>query len=169
MTVLSEVANLMNERPFGVLSGSDSVLSVLTPNSLLLGRSTAANPGGYEESVSLYARLTLVENVVQQFWDQWSLLYAPTLLKHSKWKGNKRCLKVGDIVLVMDNISISYKGKYRLARVAEVYPGSDGVVRRVKLAFKSFRVGDQVRVYKGLPDTFIVRAVQRLILIDQTV
>ncbi len=35
-------ANLFNERPIGTLPSSDSDLNVLTPNSLLLGRSRAA-------------------------------------------------------------------------------------------------------------------------------
>ena len=64
MTVFSEVANLVNERPIGILSSQDSVLSVLTPNTLLLGRSTAANPGGYADGASLHARLALVESII---------------------------------------------------------------------------------------------------------
>ena len=165
LTVLAEVANLVNERPIGTMSGSDSVLSVLTPNSLLLGRSTAANPGGYAEYGSVYTRFALLESIVKQFWEQWTQLYAPTLLKHTKWKDEHRCLKVGDVVLVMDNINIAFKGKYRLARVVEIFPGADGVVRKVRLALKSFRVGDKVHEYHGQPDTNIERSVQRLVLL----
>ena len=165
LTIFTEAANLVNERPIGTLSGSDSVLSVLTPNSLLLGRSTAANPGGYRENGSVHGRLVLLENIVQQFWQQWTQLYAPTLLRHTKWKEEHRCLKVGDVVLVMDNINISFKGKYRLARVVEIFPGPDGIVRKVKLAFKNFKVGEKMHEYQGQPDTNIERSVQRLILL----
>ena len=165
MTVFSEVANLVNERPIGTLSSQDSMLSVLTPNSLLLGRSTAANPGGYADDASLHARLALVENIIQQFWEQWTQLYAPTLLKHNKWKEGHRNLKVGDIVLVMDNAGSAFRGKYRLARVIEAFPGDDGVVRKVKLALKTFKVGDKVNEYKGQPDTNLERSVQRLVLL----
>ena len=165
LTILGEVANLVNERPIGIMSGSDSVLSVLTPNSLLLGRSTAANPGGYGGCGTLYARHTLVENIVQQFWEQWTQLYAPTLLKHTKWKDEYRNLQVGDVVLVMDNINTSFRGKYRLARVKETYPGDDGIVRKVKLALKNFKVGEKMHEYQGQPDSNIERSVQRLVLL----
>ena len=46
LTVCAEAANLLNERPIGALPSADSELNVLTPNSLLLGRSTAKNPSG---------------------------------------------------------------------------------------------------------------------------
>ena len=160
---LTEAANPVNERRIGTLSGSVSVLSVLTPNSLLLGRSTAVNPGGYGEYRSV--SLDLHENIAQQSWEQWTQLYAPTLLRHAKWKEGQRCLKVGDVVLVRDNVNISFKGKYRLTHVVEIFPGADGVVRKVRLALKGFKVGDTIHEYKGPPDINIERSVQRLILL----
>ncbi|CAB4011964.1 RNA-directed DNA polymerase from transposon X-element [Paramuricea clavata] len=48
MTVCSEATNLLNERPIGTLPSADSELNILTPNSLLLGRATAKNPGGWQ-------------------------------------------------------------------------------------------------------------------------
>ena len=41
----------------------------------------------------------------------------------------ERQLKVGDLVLMVDYEMP--KGKWKLARVEEVYPGKDGVVRNV--------------------------------------
>ena len=37
LTVCNEVSNLMNEPPIGVKPSEDSIINVLTPNSLLLG------------------------------------------------------------------------------------------------------------------------------------
>ena len=44
-------------------------------------------------------------------------------------------------------------------------PSSDGHVRRVRIAYKNYRVGEQLREYKGTRDTEVERAVQRLALL----
>ena len=40
LTMCTEVANILNERPLGTLSGADSEVNILTPNCLLIGRAT---------------------------------------------------------------------------------------------------------------------------------
>ena len=167
LTALTNIANTLNERPIGYFPGTDSTLSILTPNSLLLGRSFAANPGGYDiESQSLYSRLALIKGVQSQFWKQWTQLYAPTLVSQSKWKASTPNLKLGDVVLILEDALSLSKGHYRLARVVEATPGLDGNVRKVKVAYKNFRVGEKIMEYSGTPDTIVERAVQRLVLID---
>ena len=163
-TVFSSIANGLNERPIGILPSVDSIVSVLTPNSLLLGRSTADNPGGYEPTTSLLSRLSLVKSVEEQFWSQWTQLYAPTLVYQTKWKHPQRDLQVDDVVLVLDP-NPSYKGKFKLARVVDVHPGKDGKVRKVTLGYKNYRVGEKVYQYSGVQDTLIERSVQRLVLL----
>lgn len=58
-----------------------------------------------------------------------------SLIRRTKQKTEKRQFKVADIVLVVD--SKVARGKWNLARIVEVYPGRDGVVRDVKLKTKS--------------------------------
>ena len=102
LTVFTQAADLLNERPLGVLPGFDSPLTVLTPNSLLLGRSTSRNPGGYSSThTSLRSRLALVQGIVDQFWTHWTTLYAPTLIRQSKWLLERRPLQI-DVVIVTD-------------------------------------------------------------------
>ena len=50
LTMCTEVANLVNERPLGLLPSEDLPISVLTPNCLLLGRPLAEQPGALVES-----------------------------------------------------------------------------------------------------------------------
>ena len=163
LTVFTEAANLLNERPLGVMPGPDAPINILTPNSLLLGRSSAINPGGYESKPSLRSRLTLVEDIVRQFWSQWTNLYAPTLIQQSKWLHEKQALQVGDVVLVADKGV--FKGEYRLARVSEILPSADGLVRRVKVCYKNYKVGETIHEYAGAPDTVVERSVQTLSLL----
>ena len=81
--VLYDVANTVNERPIGVTS-VDSDLSILTPNSLLLGRSTAKNPGGWQPTSDIMARFHLVQQISNAFWSQWLTSVAPGLITDAR-------------------------------------------------------------------------------------
>jgi hypothetical protein len=160
MTVCSQAASYMNERPLGVMSDTEEGISILTPNCLLLGRPYGNWGGNLCHNSGHKSRLQLVETICQRFWDRWVELYAPTLVKQSKWHKSSIDLKPGDVVVVSDSNSL--RGQYYIARVKEVYPGPDGKVRRVSLAYKNFKVNEKVYEYKGSPDTTIVRSVHRL-------
>ncbi|CAB4034849.1 RNA-directed DNA polymerase from transposon X-element [Paramuricea clavata] len=85
MTVCSEATNHLNERPIGTLRSADSELNILTPNSLLLGRATAKNPGGWQpNSNNPGTRYHAVQNVKDEFWKKWTELYAPALVIRRK-------------------------------------------------------------------------------------
>ena len=163
LTALTEAANLLNERPIGIMPSPDNSLNILTPNNLLLGRSTAMNPGGIDASVSLYSRATAINDVVAEFWHQWTQLYAPTLLKQSKWTHETRPLQVGDVVLVADSNVL--KGEYRLAVVAAVHPSKDGIIRRVSVRYTVYKSVSKDMQLRGGRAVIIERSVQRLSLI----
>ncbi|KAK3727776.1 hypothetical protein QZH41_016422 [Actinostola sp. cb2023] len=59
--------------------------------------------------------------------------YLSTLNTRSKWIQEKRNFKVGDIVLMIDQTNP--RGKWPLARVTEVFTGSDTNVRVVKTIY----------------------------------
>ena len=80
-----------------------------------------------------------------------------------KWHTSTRNLEVCDVVVVSENNSL--KGEYRLGRVTEVFPSSDGLVRKVNLAYKNFKIGEKVYEYAGAPDVIINRSVRNLSLI----
>ena len=154
----------MNERPLGIKPGLDSAIQLLTPNCLLIGRCTAKNPGGWlPETGNLLTRFEIVQSVVKEFWQNWRELYAPSLVWDQKWHTSTRNLEVGDVVVVSENNSL--KGEYRLGRVTEVFPSSDGLVRKVNLAYKNFKIGEKVYEYAGAPDVIINRSVRNLSLI----
>lgn len=164
MTLFYEVANTMNERPIGALPGADSELSMMTPNSLLLGRATAKNPGGWQpQESSTSSRYNLIQVLVDSFWAHWTQLCAPSLVLHPKWHTSKRNLKPGDVVLVVDSSVL--RSEYRLGIIREVYPGKDQKVRKVLLSYKIYKVGESVAQYSGAKDQLVTRSVQRLVLI----
>ena len=163
--LMYDIANVLNERPIGTLPGNDSLLSVLTPNSLLLGRSRAKNPGGWEPETAgnFLERYHLIHQICAAFWKQWVSTVAPALVTDYKWHAQSRNLEVGDVVLVVKESSI--KGEYRLARVKKTFPDEKGVVRKVTIAYKNYRVGEKLVEYKGVKDQECTRSVQRLALI----
>ena len=163
LTICAQVSNILNERPIGRLPSDDSEVHVLTPNCLLIGRPVAANPGGYE-AVSSQCRLKVIDSILDQFWEKWTDLFAPTMALQSKWhRKESRNLQVGDIVVVADSNTL--RGRYFLARVCEIFPSSDGQVRKVALEYKSFKVGKVTSEYKVSRVVRIVRSVRRLALL----
>ena len=61
--------------------------------------------------------------------------YLPTLTKRVKWKKETRSFKEGELVLLHDD-DHTKRGKWPLARITKVNPGSDGVVRTVEVRSK---------------------------------
>jgi hypothetical protein len=153
----------VNERPKGSLSGADSELSIITPNSLLLGRSQAKNPGGWQPTTTTLKSFRLVQQVTDAFWKHWIKIVAPALVTDSKWHVGSRNLQPGDVVLVLNDSKV--KAQYKLARVKETFPDDKGVVRKVLVSYKNYKVGERLVSYTGAADTDILRPVQRLSLI----
>ena len=52
----------------------------------------------------------------------------------------KRNLKKGDIVLIQDSNQI--RGQWKLGKVSEVFPGEDGLVRKVHVTYKNPKQGE---------------------------
>ena len=160
--VMYDVANIVNERPIGVTS-VDSELSVITPNSLLLGRSTAKNPGGWQPTSGLMKQYHIVQQICSAFWTQWISNVSPGLITDAKWHAQGQNIKPGDVVLVADKSAL--KSQYKLALVKEVIQSSDGRVRKAQLLYKHYKVGDKLVEYTGSTEQTIFRPVQRLALI----
>ena len=160
-----EVANLLNERPIALLHASaDSMINLLTPNCFLIGRATSKNPVAWkyvEGNLSL--RLQLVHQLVDAFWENWVQTCSPSLMTQSKWQQRNRNIQVGDVVLVYESSAI--KGQYKLGLITETIPSKDGVVRKVKLSYKNYKVDEKVTCYSGAPGVTVTRSVQRLSLL----
>ena len=69
------------------------------------------------------------------FWRRWTREYLPNHQERQKWKGLKDNLKINDILLLMDENFP--RGQWPLARVVEVVPSKDGLVRSTKVKTSS--------------------------------
>ena len=79
--------------------------------------------------------------LADRFWKDWVAFYLPTLQGRNKWRETSKNLQIGDLVLVGDSADISERGKYRVGRVAEVFPqmhNGNPIVRRAKIAVTEY-------------------------------
>ncbi len=102
---------------------------------MMLGR---AKPGQaevkFESGKKLTRRFENVQRTQQEFWKRWIEEVFPEKLKQSKWKREKRDLKVGDIVLRKDETAAGQTYKY--AKVVKVHISSDNKVRAADIEYK---------------------------------
>ena len=133
-----EVANIINSRPIGIISGSDPAQpSSITPNDLILGRATADVPQGpfdLEQSKNTNKQFRFLQSLVESWWKTWYETVFPYLVPSYKWLQRHRNVKIGDVCLIRYKNEV--RSTYRLGRVEDVKRGTDGLVRTVILKYK---------------------------------
>ncbi|XP_029167681.1 uncharacterized protein LOC114938094 [Nylanderia fulva] len=130
-TLLCQIEACLNSRPIAALSDDPSDLSALTPGHFLIGRPIVAIP---EESVlaidtNRLSRWQFVHSMVEQLWRAWSQDYLHSLQQRHKWSERSPCFRVGELTLLKN--PLLPPSKWEFARVTQVHPGSDGLVRVV--------------------------------------
>ncbi len=106
----------------------------LTPGHFLIGRPLRALPTKPASSAQLphLRRWQLVQRLQQDLWHAWRGYYLQHLQTRRKWKGaGSTSISIGDVVFLKD--SILADGRWPLARVVSVCPGTDGTVRVVEI------------------------------------
>ena len=163
-TLLHEVAAIVNCRPLSHINLSDASIEPLTPNHLLTQKSrvVVSPPGTFvREDLYIAKRWRRVQYLANLFWTRWRHEYLATINKRKKWNNQRRNLQVDDIVLISDDNAP--RSSWRLARVIELYPSDDGLVRSVKLQLSTSRLD---RHGKRMCDlTYFDRPVHKLVLL----
>ena len=168
-TVLAETAQLVNERPIGLKPNNQVDSSFLSPNSLILGRSSCRISSGPFRSDGLLLgdpssykdRFLLVQAITEQFWRTWMKLFFPSLVVRQKWHVEKRNVQVKDVVVVRDSNAL--RGEWRLAIVSKCYPDRLGKVRNVELVVKPKQGGHGQ--YMSTPPIEIKRHVNNVVVL----
>ena len=88
-------------------------------------------PGQFSVDDVYRRRWRHVQHLAEQFWRRWIRLYLPTLQERHKWSAVKRNIKVGDLVLLLDENTP--RNLWPLAIVKEVNTGRDALVRSVRV------------------------------------
>ena len=136
LTLMAEVEKVLNDRPLWPPSSDAMDQPPLTPNHLLLLQQNQSMPLGIFSEDDNYSRkwwkqCNYLANI---FWARWLKEYLPTLQARRKWTQLQHNLKVGDIVLVVEENSP--RGQWPLGRIMAVYPDKKGAVRTVDVLMR---------------------------------
>ncbi|XP_028400806.1 uncharacterized protein LOC114523939 [Dendronephthya gigantea] len=164
-TILTEVETIVNDRPITyIYDDEESISYALSPSQLIYGRRLASTPNSaHFESVSTCKSLTRRakhhRRILEQFISRWRREYLLSLRENSQNLANSRNIakiEVGDVVVMMNEKT--KQQFWKLAKVVELLPGQDGIVRaaRIKLATS-----------EGKP-TILQRSIQQLVPLEVT-
>ncbi|KAL4100913.1 hypothetical protein QTP88_020938 [Uroleucon formosanum] len=148
-TILARVEAVLNSRPLTPASTDPHDLECLTPSHFLIGQPLLTVPprSGPEPARSLTDRWKLMDQCHQSFWRRWSSEYLTTLQERSRWTKGVPNVKIDDMVVVVDTQNPPLL--WRLGRIVELFPGTDGHVRVARVLT---RAGSVVRpVVKLVP------------------
>ena len=136
-TICCNVESCLNSRPLGPVTSHDiDGISPLTPSHFLIGRSARAYPKErMNHNPTSLQRWDLCKKATQSFWDRWSMEYLQQLQKATKWHKKKRNFAVGDLVMLTDGNE--FQCQWTMAKVIQVYPGRDGLVRAVDVQLEA--------------------------------
>ncbi|XP_069965849.1 uncharacterized protein [Bactrocera oleae] len=109
----------------------------LTPGGFLIGRPLNCRPDpplpeAPENRLRYWQQL---QKMLKHFWRRWQSEYLQTLQTRNKWTRAEPNVQRGDIVLIRgENLPPSV---WRMGRVIDVHPGSDGLVRTVTIEYNA--------------------------------
>ena len=134
-TVICQIEACLNSRPLIPLCNSDcnDEADVLTPGHFLIGHQLTALPdkSNADSEITTMRRWHLCQTLVHQLWKRWSQEYVTQLNKYTRWSQMSRNVKIGDVAILRDETL--FPTKWPLARIMDVHPGKDGLVRVVTL------------------------------------
>lgn len=132
-TLFAKISAVLNSRPLVPLTDNPNELNYLTPSHAVIGE-RVIQPLSSDLSEIPSNRVKqqkILDKIHQDFWKVWRKEYLSTLQHRYKWNQPERNLQTGDFVLLKeDNVS---PGVWPIARIIEVYPGADNLVRSVKI------------------------------------
>lgn len=166
-TAMYEVMATMNSRPLTAEQISDPHGEILTPNHLITMKSNylAPPPSEFDET-EIYGRKMWrkAQQFAEQFWKQWKSSYLNEITKRQKWETSKKNIKVGDVVLVVEDERP--RNQWTAAGVEEVQTGSDGLVRRAKVKLANrYLDGNGKPIFEP---SYLERPIQKLVVLLPT-
>ena len=130
-TILAEITYLINGRPLYPSSDNIWERPPITPNDILIGVHSHTPQPEAKERVNPRDLVRSAQHKIDEFWRCWIKYFAPNLLPRNKWYRAKENIKVGDLVLELD--PNHKRSKWKMALIADTYPGKDGLIRKVKI------------------------------------
>lgn len=132
-TFVTEIEAILNSRPLTPISSGPNDFLVLTPAHFLIGETLTSIPQrdfrtAPTNRLSPWQHL---QKAKQHFWERWRKEYLNELNIRHRWAEGAHTIEKGSVVVVEnDNLPPL---RWILGRVIETYPGSDEIIRNVKI------------------------------------
>ena len=127
-TFLCEVEYILNSRPLTPVSSDHKDLNPLTPNDILLSRTSFIPAGLFQKSDTHSRKLwRQAQYLAEQFWSRWRKSYVPLLQERMSGQRQRPNLAAGDIVVLVDN-SVP-RGAWPFGLIKAVRLSKDGLAR----------------------------------------
>lgn len=126
-TLLLEAEHIVNSRPLTPVNPNLEE-EALTPNHFLIGRSNGIAPfGTFTDHQITPKSWKSAQHMADRFWSRWLIEYKPTLKTRQSHHTPQDNIKIGDIVLIVDQTMP--RGAWPRGIVTSVFPGPDGRIR----------------------------------------
>ena len=163
LTYLLQIEACLNSRPLTLESTDPNEPRALTPGHFLIGGPITGLPNPHLTTVPIN-RIKYWEQIqlrTQFFWKKWQHEYLNTLQQRSKWRQIKNNVKIGDIVLIIeDNTPPTH---WPLAKIISLHPNKDGLVRKVSLRVCVGGKENLSNTKKSIKTTELIRPVTKLV------
>ena len=167
-SLLNQCANTINDRPIGVRhhkNKTEGEIMPLTPNLLLLGRTSTTLPTKSDvEETNFTRRVSFIKELEESWWNMWFRQVFESLFPLPKWKTRMPNLRTGDICLLGWKTKMG-KGNYKLCKVSAVEKDERELVRTVEVVHRPIDSRDAGLPYSSKDLVSKRVAVQNLILI----
>ena len=129
MTVVCQIEACLNSSSIlATTQHNEEGIFTLTSGHFLIGRAIKSYPEkDIPEDISLLKRWNLGQAMVQHFWTRWSSEYLSSLQARTKCTKTQPNLEVGDVVVLREDQTFACN--WPLAKVTQIFPGKDGLVR----------------------------------------
>ena len=103
-TLFTEVELIMNNRPIVAASDDPADLEAFTRNHFLLQRKVSGLPSGFfvREGHLGRKQWRKVQYLTDAFWKRWIGEYLPSVTEREKWLKDQRNIRVGDLVVILE-------------------------------------------------------------------
>ena len=133
VTVLTGAESLINSRPLTYMTSNAKDVLPLTPNHFIHGQLGGELAPEIDETsgVNPIKRWRRTQEIIHHFWKRWLQEWLPGIGTRNKWQKETTDIAENDVVFVIS--PDTKRGQWPLGRIAEVVPGKDKHVRRVKV------------------------------------
>jgi hypothetical protein len=135
-TFLIQVEACLNLRPLKALSDDPNDFAALTPGHFLIGAPILAvpEPSLGDKADNALSRWQHVQKLRDHFWQRWSSEYIHSLTPRTKWQNVNAAPDIGDCLI---RNKLTPPSRWPFARIINVHPGDDGIVRVVTVRTSS--------------------------------